>query len=945
MTTNDAKVRVSLIFDDSEIGRSLAAVGRTTEDVNEQIAKGMARAAQAAALASAAFTAFSVKAAVDFESAFAGVQKTVTGTEQQIAALSAGIRRLALEIPATTTEIAGVAEAAGQLGIKTDSILSFTRTMVDLGVATNLSSQEAATALARLANITGMSQGDFDRLGATIVELGNNMATTEREIVEMGLRLAGAGHQVGMTEAEILSFAAALSSVGIEAEAGGTAFSKVMVQMSLAAQRGGSELEDFARVAGMSAEAFAHKFKTDAAGAISAFIVGLGRIDESGGSALETLDNMGLGEIRLRDALLRATGASELFTRSLDIGTQAWEENAALTTEASRRYETTASQFQLLKNRATDFAITMGSVLLPAVNNVIDGLDRTIVVIGQLISWMSEHKEITAGVTASLVALGIVYGIVNGGIIATALSTGVMSAAMFIKAGAIALVNGALLVMNVLLGPIGLAILGVGLAVAGLVYVVTHWKEITDAVTGALMWLLEKLGITDEVMGILRGTVEVLSGAWEYITTKWNDATGATVRNAEETARNQVAQTQLAAAIDHTATHEIPRAIAAQRALEQQQAKLAAEANAVAEAEAAMARRVNETRDALAGQEKVTREKNETTAEFKERLAAAGLEEGVLRFKVDETVDSLQRQSDGTIRLFDKTGELVGAFREAEGIMVDVTDAIRAEEEALDSSTSATRRKTAAVDELKNGLDLLRASEKALQEAQTARGVENAVFEFGDTRSILLGSGNFQVSQRDGAQLGEKTLEQYAELVGMDLSIFRTLFQQQYGMYQATGSTRGAAGTSGGGGGDTSSGGGSTGGGQASPVPGDAIHSGSIGDRIVYRSAQNPDLWYLWREATRNLAQGNTYQKDQWFAGALPFAKGGIVTQPTLAILGDNPSRKEAVIPLERAHEMGFGGGGGGTSITLNVEQLIVQDGRDLDKTLRSWGIKKGMLG
>src|SRR5690606_25734010 len=156
---------------------------------------------------------------------FAGVRKTVDATEAEFAELEKGIRDMAKEIPAAATEIAAVAEAAGQLGIQKNAILGFTRTMVDLGVATNMTSDQAATALARLANITQMSQQEFDRLGSAIVALGNNLATTESEIVEMGLRIAGAGAQIGLTEAQILGFAAALSSVGIEAEAGGTAIS------------------------------------------------------------------------------------------------------------------------------------------------------------------------------------------------------------------------------------------------------------------------------------------------------------------------------------------------------------------------------------------------------------------------------------------------------------------------------------------------------------------------------------------------------------------------------------------------------------------------------------------------------------------------------------------------------------------------------------------------
>ena len=163
----------------------------------------------------AALGTVATKSAVDFESAFAGVRKTVDATDKELAKIEKGIKSMAKEMPTAATEIAGVAEAAGQLGIQTDNILGFTKTMVMLGDSTNMSADEAATSLARLANITGMSQKDFDKLGSTIVALGNNLATTESEITAMGLRLAGAGAQIGMSEAQILSFAGALSSVGL----------------------------------------------------------------------------------------------------------------------------------------------------------------------------------------------------------------------------------------------------------------------------------------------------------------------------------------------------------------------------------------------------------------------------------------------------------------------------------------------------------------------------------------------------------------------------------------------------------------------------------------------------------------------------------------------------------------------------------------------------------
>lgn len=331
-----------------------------------------------------ALSGYAVKAQIDFESAFTGVRKTVDGTEKQFAELRESILEMSKTMPESASSIAGVAEAAGQLGIEVDNIDGFTKAMVMLGDSTNMSSEQASTSLARLANITGMSQKDFDRLGSVIVALGNNLATTESEITEMGLRLAGAGSQVGLTEAQILSFAGALSSVGIEAEAGGSAFSKVLIQMQLAVEKGGKSLNNFAKVAGMSSKEFQKSFKQDATGAIIAFIKGLSDCESKGISAIKVLDDMGIKEVRLRDTLLRASGASDIFTKSIALGNTAWSENTALTKEAETRYATTASKIEMLKNRFFDLGLELGEELMPYVTELMDGLENLIDWFGNL---------------------------------------------------------------------------------------------------------------------------------------------------------------------------------------------------------------------------------------------------------------------------------------------------------------------------------------------------------------------------------------------------------------------------------------------------------------------------------------------------------------------------------------------------------------------------------
>lgn len=86
-------------------------------------------------------------------------------------------------MPASHQEIAGVAEAAGQLGIKTENVVSFTKTMIDMGESTNMSAETAATSLARLANITKLPQDQFSNLGASIVDLGKNCCPVTKKLV------------------------------------------------------------------------------------------------------------------------------------------------------------------------------------------------------------------------------------------------------------------------------------------------------------------------------------------------------------------------------------------------------------------------------------------------------------------------------------------------------------------------------------------------------------------------------------------------------------------------------------------------------------------------------------------------------------------------------------------------------------------------------------------
>lgn len=467
----DRSVKVTLtaqaqgyIAEMEKAGRATRETGTEAEKLAQkgQAFETMGRAAMIGGGAIAAGLVLATNAAIGWDTAWAGVTKTVDGSPEEMAALQQQLRDLTGVLPAAHDEIAAVAEAAGQLGIERENVAAFTKTMIDLGETTNLGAEEAATQLARFMNVMGTAQGDVDRLGSALVALGNNYATTEAEILAMSMRLSGAGKQIGMSEGQVLGLSTALSSVGIEAEAGGSAMSKVMIDIASSVEEGAGRLDEFAEVAGISATDFADKWRKDPGEALAVFVAGLANAESQGKSTLGILADLGITEVRMRDALLRSASAADQFSDAMNMGNKALSENTALTAEAEKRYETTEAKLGMMRNKVVDAAISLGAHLLPAVEAVADGI--------------GSFADLLAGLDGPMGAVVMWSGLIAAGILLTG---GVaMAAVPKIAAFKVALVSlelsggrvhrGVTGLARFLTGPWGVAMLAGGLAIRGI---------------------------------------------------------------------------------------------------------------------------------------------------------------------------------------------------------------------------------------------------------------------------------------------------------------------------------------------------------------------------------------------------------------------------------------------------------------------------------------------
>lgn len=347
-----------------------------------------------------------VEASMIFESAMTGVAKTTDLTDLELAEMGAEIKNLSTEIPILTEEMAGIGEVAGQLGIAKEYLLDFSTVMSMLSTATTMTAEEGATMLAQLANITQMDPTYYSNLASAIVDLGNNYATTEQEITEMSQGLAASASLAGMSEADMLALSAAVTSLGIETQAGATSMSKLISQLMTAVETG-DKLTEFADIANMTAAEFKTAWGENAVTALQAFVVGLTDAERNGKSATVALQELGITEVRMQRMILSLANSGDLLNRTLETSNQAWGENTALVKEAELRYATTQSQLTMMQNAYNNLKIAIGDEFTPELRKLYAVATD---VLKEITEFVEQNPALVKAVTAFVGVIGLAVG-------------------------------------------------------------------------------------------------------------------------------------------------------------------------------------------------------------------------------------------------------------------------------------------------------------------------------------------------------------------------------------------------------------------------------------------------------------------------------------------------------------------------------------------------------
>ena len=434
--------------------------------------------------------ALPIKQAVDFESAMADVKKVVDfQSPAELKVMEADILRLTRTLPMTAQGISSIMASAGQAGIAKNELLGFAESAAKMGVAFDVTADEAGDMMAKWRTAFKMNQSQVNTLADQINFLGNTTAASAPKISDVVRRIGPLGEVGGLAAGQIAAIGASMVSTGVESEVAATAIKNFMLSTVAGASATKSQKEAYKSL-GIDAEKLAKRMQVDAGGAIDDLLTRLQKLPKHMQAATmkELFGSESIGAIA---PLL--TNLDALRGNLAKVG-DATQYAGSMNAEFEARAATTANSFQLMSNKLGEIGISIGSILLPAVNSL---LDKVSPLITGIADFTRENENLVKGVLAV------------GGALMT-FKIGMMAASYGILAA-----KGAMIALNIAMtaNPIGLLIKGVALLGIGLAAAWPHLKQGSDA-----FW-----EFSTKVEFALESAWQSITGAWESIKTTFND--------------------------------------------------------------------------------------------------------------------------------------------------------------------------------------------------------------------------------------------------------------------------------------------------------------------------------------------------------------------------------------------------------------------------------------
>lgn len=469
-----------------------------------------------------------VQSAMKFESAMADVRKVVDfDTPQQFQEMSQDILEMSKNIPMTAEGLGKIVAAGGQAGIAKEDLLSFAEAAAKMGVAFDITADQAGDMMAKWRTAFKMSQSEVVDLADKVNYLGNTTAASAPIISDIITRVGPLGEVGGVASGEIAALGASLAGSGIESDVAATGIKNMILALVSGESATKSQADAFASL-GMDAGEMAQRMQTDAKGAILDVLRSIQNLDKA--QQATTLKNLfgteSLGAIA--PLLSNLDGLEENFNKVGDASNYAGSMQNEFTTRAG----TTANSVQLMNNRVEAAKIAIGNGLLPVLAPIVEALGSmagvigsvaakypnlitsVITITGAFVGFMAVLRGIRM-IQAEYNAAKLIYnGLVASGTVKTyasivatraaAIATGAWTAAQWLWNAAMAA------------NPIGLMIIAVAGLVAAGIYLYNNW----DTVKNFFITLWENPSAA--VQSFITTVENLFTEGYDWVMDKWN---------------------------------------------------------------------------------------------------------------------------------------------------------------------------------------------------------------------------------------------------------------------------------------------------------------------------------------------------------------------------------------------------------------------------------------
>lgn len=357
-----------------------------------------------------------VKLAIDFESSMADVKKVVDfKSPDGFKNLSKDILELTRTLPLTANELAQITASGGQLGVAEEDLKEFTSTIAKMSTAFDMSAEVSGDSMAKLANVYEIPIKEIGNLGDAINHLSNESPAKAADIVNTLGRVGGVSKQFGLTQNGAAALSNTFISLGKAPEVAGTAINGMLTKL-MTADKGNKKFQAALKDIGLSAKGLKKAIAKDGEAALVSFLKTIEKVpkDKQMGIlvdlfGLEYADDIAViaGNVGLYESSIKSLQQTDENGKPKYLGSMEKEFNA--------RAATTANNLILLKNNVAELGISVGSVLLPAINDVVNDVRP---VISAITDWSAAHPTLIKGImavgvglaTARVASLGVRFG-------------------------------------------------------------------------------------------------------------------------------------------------------------------------------------------------------------------------------------------------------------------------------------------------------------------------------------------------------------------------------------------------------------------------------------------------------------------------------------------------------------------------------------------------------